>query len=767
MSKKNNGADNEAVNTEANENNMGSAQTQAEEDPKGDTVDAGQTGDDSVSEPEMTDVQSTGDGGANEEQQAADDETKISHNEPQISDTIENDTIENDTIENDTIENEDGQAEADISDTIEVMPKKMAFKWPWKRKQAQTADDQDDDQENSGESEAEAAADEQLSDTEEEQNMAADNIDEESAPQKGIKRLWPWKKKSEGAEAVKKPREPWSNKKKVIVSVLAAVLAVMIGGGAYAYSIWANPMGQFEKISQQVTPEPAATQAPDGTQGPTPTIDPYDELVAKADFGLLDNIVNIMLIGVDHSVERDDWGGKEAFHSDVMIVLSVNTDTKEVSMISLPRDTYAKIPGVGGIYKLNASIDCGGGWPTEGGFQKVCEAASWMLGDIPVEYYYAVDMNAVKGLVDAIGGVDFDLDIDFNIMGRYYEAGYQHMDGQAVLDFLRVRKPQNLPKGESGDLNRIDRQKRMLIAIYDKLKESNLLASLPDILGAFDGNLYTNTTLNQTAALAAYAYQVPSDNIYMYSMGGNYDYGIFGWNFVLTDQEDRVELIKKIYGVDVPQYKDYSPSSAKKLWQSMLAKDFRKKAKPILNQVKAILDADAALPPYPTPTPVPTPVPTPTATATPTPVPTETQGTTPTPTTTETQGTTPTPTTTETQGTTPPTTSEEGESSGGTGSTSPMLAFKTIDIPYQAVVIDPTPDPANYRKYFDDVWALYNKTVDEYNKLGTLKSTNELEAVNEQARLDIQTLCAMFGIKVPDWDVNYERESNEIFVDFN
>jgi anionic cell wall polymer biosynthesis LytR-Cps2A-Psr (LCP) family protein len=85
--------------------------------------------------------------------------------------------------------------------------------------------------------------------------------------------------------------------------------------------------------------------------------------------------------------------------------LSENTETGDVHLISLPRDTYAKIPGVSGIYKLNASIDCGGGWPTQSGFEKVCEAASWMLGGIPVEYYYAVDMSAFKELVDSIDGV--------------------------------------------------------------------------------------------------------------------------------------------------------------------------------------------------------------------------------------------------------------------------------------------------------------------------------------------------------------------------
>ena len=566
----------------------------------------------------------------------------------------------------------------------------------------------------------------------------------ETASKKGF--IWPWKKKSN--DGTKKPRKPWSNKKKVIVSVVAAVMAVIIGFGSYAYSIWANPMGQFDKISQQVTPKPAATQAPDGSEGPeepTPTIDPYEALAANADFGLLDNIVNIMLIGVDHAVERDDWSGKSAFHSDVMLVLSVNTDTNEVSMISLPRDTYAKIPGVDGIYKLNASIDCGGGWPTPEGFQKVCEAASWMLGDIPVQYYYAVDMNAVKGLVEAIGGVDFDLDIDFKMMGRYYKAGPQHMNGQAVLDYLRVRKPKDiLSGGASGDLNRVDRQKRMLVAIFEKLKDTNLIATIPDLLEAFDGNLYTNTTLAQTAGLAAYAYKnISPEDISMYSMGGRYYYGLFGWNFVVTDQKARVELIKKVYGVDVPEYKDYAASAATRLWENMQAKDIQKKAKPVLNQVKAILDADAALPPYPTPTPVPTPTPAAPTPAAPTPPPADTA--------------------------TPPadTATPPADTATPPADIQAMLTFKPINKGNQVATFDEVPNPANYRKYGDEIWALYNKTVDEVNRLTSIKSTDELKAANLQAKADIEALCTMFSIKVPDWDVNYEKELNKIFVDFN
>lgn len=400
----------------------------------------------------------------------------------------------------------------------------------------------------------------------------------------------------------KKKTPPWSKKKKIVFACVCVVIVTLMVVGGYALAIVLNPMGQFESIAQQVAPQITQDNSTPAPDEPAPTIDPYDELVSKADFSMLTDIVNIMLIGVDYAEERESWGGKKDFHSDVMIVLSINTKTNEVNLISLPRDTYAKIPGVKGIYKLNASIDCGGGWPTESGFEKVCEAASWMLGGIPVNYYYAVDMAAVKGLVDSIGGVDFDVAFPFEIQKRSYKAGMQHLDGQGVLDYLRVRK--NIGS-ESGDLNRIDRQKEVLVAIFDKIKNSDLIFTLPDILNSFDGNYYTNTSFAQTAGLAAFFYSnVKTDNIYMHSMDGSY-HNIFNWRFVLTNQKKRVELIKSIYGVDVDQYGEYSAERAIFRWESMMAEVNIERSRDILSHVKGILDADAQLPEKPVPLPDP------------------------------------------------------------------------------------------------------------------------------------------------------------------
>lgn len=555
-------------------------------------------------------------------------------------------------------------------------------------------------------------------------------------------------------------KKPWSLKKKIIVTAASVLGAVVIGLGIYITSILTSPLTNFLKpIGEQVSRPPAtpsATQSVEGsaTPVPTPTLDPYGELIAMSDPSILENTVNILLIGVDYAPERDDWSGKKYFHSDVMIVLAINTLTNDVNLISLPRDTYANIPGVDGVYKLNAAMDCGGGWKDDpkAGCEKVCEAASWMIGGIPINYYYAVDMAAVKGLVDAIDGVDFNVDVDFKMQGRKYKAGMQHMNGQAVLDYMRVRKDKDISgSSDTGDINRINRQKNMLIAIFQKIKDSGLIFKIPNIIDAFTGNLQTNVDLASTAALAAYGYQVDSSKIKMHSMSGS-GANIFNWNFQLTSEKKRAEIIKEVYGFDisksagrkaledmygikVPSYKDYTYAGAHELWEKMQIEVTGTVSKPYLDKVKEILDEDKNRPVEPTPEP---PAPTPESTGEPT-EPTATPEPTPT----------------------------------------------------------PTVPPGGWRKYADNgpEWTLYNKAIDEYDKLLAWDTENVTSSTKAaafktligQLHKDVQSLYKTFSLgpaktetqwRDKVWHVNYgdhpykteinqEYVENEIRVDFN
>ncbi|MDP3446554.1 MAG: LCP family protein [Eubacteriales bacterium] len=408
-----------------------------------------------------------------------------------------------------------------------------------------------------------------------------------------------------------KHRHTKKKKRALWVLMLVGGIVLLAVGGVFAYALLLNPSAQFvgdvvlnptEIVSIDEPSETAALNAPT----PTPTLDPYEVVSAQADTTMMQNIVNVLLIGVDYAKERETWSGKKEYHADVMMVVAINFDENRADLISLPRDTYAEIPGVKGIYKLNASINCGGGFDAPGGagFLKTCEAASWMLGGIPVNYYYAVTMPAVKELVDAFGGVDYNLDVSFKMMGRSYSMGPTHLNGQGVLDYLRVRK--NVSQG--GDLNRVNRQKEMLIAIFESMQKQNLILKVPDIISSFSGQLFTNCTLGQTAALTKFAYSLDKNNIGMHSIGGSIT-NIFNWNFCLTDQTNRVKIIEQVYGIEVPRDLEYTADYAQYRWADIIATQYLDTTRPLVEHVSRALAEDDLLPTMePTPeffTPIP------------------------------------------------------------------------------------------------------------------------------------------------------------------
>ena len=454
----------------------------------------------------------------------------------------------------------------------------------------------------------------------------------------------------------------------ILLGVIAALIFSSLGTGT-AFQNGGSCAAKIDRNSEAVPPETEDTQiiiispddpkttpnaslpaepldtgaTPSPTPTPEPTVDPYEELLEKADQQMMKDIVNILLIGVDYSDERLTWSGKKEWHSDVMMILAVNFAENRADLISLPRDTYAKIPGVKGIYKLNASLNCGGGlYKADGsenpkGLEKVCEAAEWMLGgDIPVDYYYAVTMTSLKELVDLCGGLEYDMDINFHIQGRSYEKGLQHIDGQAFLDYCRVRKAENgLSASETSDSRRVDRQKRMLIALFKQMKADRLITKIPEIVDTFDGDLFTNCTLAQTASLAAFAYNLDPENIGMYSMSGSLT-SLFQWNFCFTDQANRVDIIEKVYHKKVKQYSQYTLKYGRYTWCDMLYTHYKELLDPLTKYVQKLIDEDDLIPvetPEPTPTddtppptdetPAPTDAPTPPPTEPPAPDPTE------------------------------------------------------------------------------------------------------------------------------------------------
>ncbi len=260
------------------------------------------------------------------------------------------------------------------------------------------------------------------------------------------------------------------------------------------------------------------------------------------------NIKNFLLLGMDKTDYSISNGS--TYHTDAILVVAVNFDEHKIDLISLPRDTLTYVPGIKGIYKLNAAINCGGG-KTEEGFQKACEAASWLLGGVKIDYYCAVDMRAMIAIGDAIGGVDFKLEMSYKGQYGKYNAGWQHLNGKGILDYLRARR--NATRN-ANDLGRTARQRDLIMAIIKKLVSNmKCLTSAISAAQSLEDRFFTNMSIVDLASFIPLVLQMDFDLMGSHVISGKYRTALKDWNFTFTDQENRKSVIKNVYGIEVSE----------------------------------------------------------------------------------------------------------------------------------------------------------------------------------------------------------------------
>lgn len=327
-------------------------------------------------------------------------------------------------------------------------------------------------------------------------------------------------------------------------TLLAALLAGLVYAGDIAYGAFIDNTSAFQNTQVAVvkpteTPAPTPEPSASATAAPTPTPDPYDLLLQQADLDFMKNRVNILVLGIDESLERAKW---QTFRTDTMLLMSIDFDTNDVHMISLPRDSYVWIYNQDKRDKINTAFSKGGGYK-KNGFEYAMKTVSMALGGVPVNNYVCFDMNVVKEVVNAIGGLYYDVDVDVNMCGRKIEKGYQYLDGQKVLDYCRQRHG-------SSDIARVDRQQRMILAIFNEIKSTGQLGDIPAIYSAVTGNIYTDLTLKQIASLAAFAMNVDLESIKRDTLPGSF-LNIDGTSFWGVDLGQTRRLVKDIFGVSI------------------------------------------------------------------------------------------------------------------------------------------------------------------------------------------------------------------------
>jgi LCP family protein required for cell wall assembly len=200
--------------------------------------------------------------------------------------------------------------------------------------------------------------------------------------------------------------------------------------------------------------------------------------------------VNILMLGVDaRGAEFNDPP-----RSDTIMVLSVDPLTKQAHLFSILRDTYVNIPEFG-MERMNTAYAVGG---ADLAMQTVSE-----LLNIPIHFYVSVDFEGFIELVDAIGGIQFEVEknmkyTDPTDLPEYnidLKKGLQHLDGNKALQYVRFRHDR------LSDFTRTERQRNLMNAVADKMLSFSSLVRLPFTLEKIEPYINTNMTIKQMWAL--------------------------------------------------------------------------------------------------------------------------------------------------------------------------------------------------------------------------------------------------------------------------
>lgn len=187
---------------------------------------------------------------------------------------------------------------------------------------------------------------------------------------------------------------------------------------------------------------------------------------------------SVLMLGVD---ERAGDKGR----TDTMVVLAVNPNNDSVKMVSIPRDTRVKIVGwSGGENKINHAFAYGD--------VGMSVATVEHFLDIPIDYYMKINMEGFREIVDAVGGVDVQNDIDFTFEGAHFPKGPIHLNGKKALQYSRMRD-----KDPRGDFGRQIRQRQIIQSVVKKGAHFKTVTNYRPILNSLGKNVKTNLTFNE------------------------------------------------------------------------------------------------------------------------------------------------------------------------------------------------------------------------------------------------------------------------------
>ena len=266
--------------------------------------------------------------------------------------------------------------------------------------------------------------------------------------------------------------------------ILSLVLVIFVLAGIIAIS--------GSGIKRPNADKPVQTDQPTGTVEET---DPRKE-----------GFYTVLLCGTD-----DGNGG-----TDTIMLLAMDTENNRANLVSFPRDTLVNEDWT--VKKINSAYN-------RGGIESVRKQVNKIVG-FPVDYYVTVDLQAFIEVIDAIGGVEFNVSINMNYddplqnLHIHFKAGMQKLDGQAAMEVMRFRKNNNGGGYPMQDLGRIETQQAFLKAVAEKLLSPASIGKIPEYIRIFSDHVDSDLSLGEMIWLGNAGMKIGLENMTFSTLPG-------------------------------------------------------------------------------------------------------------------------------------------------------------------------------------------------------------------------------------------------------
>ncbi|HJR91274.1 MAG TPA: LCP family protein [Acidimicrobiia bacterium] len=239
-------------------------------------------------------------------------------------------------------------------------------------------------------------------------------------------------------------------------------------------------------------------------QSATVNADVVDELEVV----LPDEPVYFLILGSDsrEGVDVEEFGDSAGARSDVVMIARLDPHLDDVTLLSIPRDTWVPIPGHGED-QVNVAFDVGGP-------QLMIETVRDVFG-LPINHYVEIGFVGFQDLVDQLGGVEMTFDRAARDLRTHLEvgAGTVLMDGSQALAFARSRQYQEFVDGEwvgvpATEFGRTKRQQQLVKAILARLRRPSTLTEADSIVASFAQHMSVDATLADSSLMSlAFAFR--------------------------------------------------------------------------------------------------------------------------------------------------------------------------------------------------------------------------------------------------------------------